>query len=131
MLPMLPKTPKGPIRGCSAKPWTRSSLGGRCRLRESVELVGQNRDADSLQRFPRAVEDDEGHKRDSADRRGGPLDAAQEQVDDDGDQGDEEHHPDVDHLEARHVVAHIEVDHVAGPAGMEEEQNRPQERDAD
>src|SRR5918999_6001836 len=101
------------------------------RLRESVQLVDQNPDADPLEHLPRAVEDDEGHERDSADPRCGPLDAAQEQKDGDGHQGDEEHHPDVDHQEARHVVLRIQVDLVALPAGTEEEQNRPQERDAD
>src|SRR5215218_3732387 len=38
----------------------------RLRLWKSFQLVDQNPDADSLQRLPGAVEDDEGDKRDSA-----------------------------------------------------------------
>ena len=47
-------------------------------LRESVQLVDQNPDADPLQHLPGAVEDDEGHERDPADSGSGAFDAAQE-----------------------------------------------------
>ena len=89
------------------------------RLRESLHLVDQDPHADPLQRLPRAVEDDERHQRDSADSRGGTFDAAQEQEDGNGHQGNEEHHPHVDHQEARHVVLRIQVDLRTVPAGME------------
>jgi hypothetical protein len=75
---MLPKTPKGADQWVFGEVLDQVFPQRRLRLWESFQFVDQNPDADSLQRLPGAVEDDEGHKRDPADPRSGPLNAAQE-----------------------------------------------------
>ena len=77
-------------------------------LRELVHLIDQNPDAHALQRLPGAVEDDEGTSaiRPIWARR---FDAAQEQKDHGGEQGDEEHHPDVNNHPGCHLVLQLRV----------------------
>jgi hypothetical protein len=74
--------------GCASRPIA---------YREAIDLVGEDPGGDALKHLPGAVEDDEGHERDSADPRRSSIDAAQEAVHDDRHEWDEEQRPNVDH----------------------------------
>ena len=54
-------------QGCPHRPFS---------FRECVYLVAENAEPNPIQRLLGAVENDVGHKRDSADECGGPLDAS-------------------------------------------------------
>jgi hypothetical protein len=65
-------------------------------------------------------------ERDSADPRRGSIEAAQEDMHDDGHERDEEQHPEVDDERRRHLVVEIEVHLLAISRGVKEQQDRPQ-----
>ena len=128
--PMLPKTPKVGTKRMLGEGLDQVSPGCLVHLWKSLDLVDESANADPLQQLKGAVEDDEEHKSDPAHQRRGTLDAAHEDEDHGSEEGNEQHHSDVDDHPPGHLGVQVLVDLIALSAGVKEEQDRPGQRHA-